>query len=313
MYLLSIIRCSLTALLVIAGVVVPQVTSAHAQNAIVVVLNLDEVKEAVNRLQNECGKVGEAAANCQQLLDEGKAILEKNLLEHYAPFMQRAEFFLGFVVDAPIVKAAMSERKKPPFDPLWRVHHLSRNVAKGLALDENRCAIRLSMTLGLSPIPAKGDESLENIGTGLRRQIYKQLRKWGRELWKGKELEMYIPVREEVKDADLGGQFYIKSAQLANRLRDEWGAPHYAQGEEAVKKLLLDKRGVVFFEGGFGWRGNSNHIDLWNGRQWASYDPQEGGTDFKLASERAVSVWFWEITEPKVMPPTPPRNLRVVP
>ena len=308
MYLLTIFRRSLTPLLAIAGVVASQVTSVQAQDANVVVPNSGEVQEAVNRLQNECGKVEKATATCQQLLAEGKYILENNLPNRYAIFMQQVELFLGFVVDAPIVKAAMLAHQIPPFDRLWRVHHLSRNIAKGLAPEENRCAIVLSMTLGLSPIPEKGDESLNNIETGLSHQIIGQLKKWGKELWKGQDLEQYVPFLKEIKDTDLAERFYIKSEQLANRLRDEWSPPSYAHGEKKVKELLLNKLGVVFFKGGFGKPLNLNHIDLWNGQQWATYDPQGGGTDFKQASTRADLVWFWEIPKPT---PNPPTNLRL--
>lgn len=208
----------------------------------------------------------------------------KKVIELYVEFVRKANKFLVAVVDASAVKSSVSKGEKPPFEPLWRVHDYSRDIAKGLASDENRCAIRLSMTLGL--IPIKGEASLNDIGneTSLK-EILKHI--------KGTH------VKEEVKDADLGKRYYIKSSELARRLKEEWKSskPLYAQGKDAVEKILLNKKGVVFFDGGFGFDGKSNHIDLWDGKQWASYDPQQGGTDFEQASKRAISVWFWEISK----------------
>ena len=261
-----------------------------------IVYNSDYVKKMVNELKNNNNNSGVAITQCQELIKQGEDILANNQSELFPKFIQRAEFFLGFVIDAPMIKVKMSEHKRPQFEYLWRVHHLNKTIAKNLAPEENRCAIRLSLTLGLAPSCC--DESLGDISTSLSTTIFGQLKKWGKEIWEGKDLEQYIPVLKEVKDSSgLSKRLYIKSLQLANRLREEWGAPLRAKGKEDIKNLLLEKHGIVFFMGGFGVDGNSNHIDLWNGKTWASYDPQGVGTDFELASERAKCVWFWEITE----------------
>lgn len=200
----------------------------------------------------------------------------KQLEERYNAFLRNTDRFFALVVDASAVREAVAKGRKPPFASLWSVHEQSRDIARGLAPDENRCALRLSITLGL--VPREGEATLDYLGSRQAAQITRDLSGAG------------LPA-----GSDLGKRYYIKSEQLAQRLRELWKAPAYAQGQEAVEKLLLNKKGVVFFDGGFGWPRSLNHIDLWDGHKWSSYDPTQSHTDFSTAAKRARSVWFWEI------------------
>src|SRR5205814_5430787 len=59
---------------------------------------------------------------------------------------------------------AVSRGDKPPFQPLadYYDYNIKQTVAKNLAPDEDRCAIALSLTLGLEPRP--GEASLAQLG-----------------------------------------------------------------------------------------------------------------------------------------------------
>lgn len=160
-----------------------------------------------------------------------------------------------------------------PFKVVWDGYQRSRKIAKNLAEDENRCALVLSMTMDLRP--GANEASLKDIGDpNLVLRTIKLIR------------DEY-PVIREVKESELGGRFYIRAAELANRFRSDWGEPETVTDP----KSLANRKGVVFFKEAYN---GINHIDLWDDAR---------AEDKKLASElppkfeSAKAVWFWPIIE----------------
>jgi hypothetical protein len=169
-----------------------------------------------------------------------------------------------------------------PVERVWESFRQNRDIARGLAPDENKCALRLSMTLGL--MPREGEASLKDIGNGVNwRTIVSEIKK----KIKGPD---GTGVLTEVKEAEIGKRYYIRAHELANRLTDEWGDPEELTRETA-KQQLRNRIGVIFFKGGFGFLGNDDHIDLWDRERWVS----ETITTFEKATDRAEKIWFWEI------------------
>lgn len=176
---------------------------------------------------------------------------------------------------ARIVRNATASGHKPPFLPLWDYYQYNRDVAKGLAPEQNRCAIVLSMTLGLQP--RAGDLTLRQLGGGGIASIFTEIRK-----------KMVIP---PIAKAEISTRYYIQAQQLANRLGSEWGAPLVVDGPKAPSSIS-GKKGIIFLQdayqsaGSFGRR-TGDHIDVWNGTRI--------GSDSTLPFDKATKVWFWEV------------------
>lgn len=175
--------------------------------------------------------------------------------------------------NARLVKDATSHGQAPSFQPLWDNYQYYRDVAKGFAPEENRCAMVLSMTLGLEP--RTGEANLQQLGvTGGLATIFKQIR--------GK---MVIP---EVSNSEIAKRYYIRAQQLANRLQNEWGAPLVVEGPNA-RMAIIGKKGVIFIQDAYGISGrrSGDHIDVWN--------LDRIGSSATLPFDKAGKVWFWEI------------------
>ncbi len=176
---------------------------------------------------------------------------------------------------AHVVQGATARGHKPPFQPLWDYYQYNRDVAKGLAPEQNRCAIVLSMTLGLQP--RAGEQTLQQLGGGGLISIFTDIRQ-----------KMVIP---PVAKADIAKRYYIQAQQLANRLTSEWGVPVILDGPKA-QAAISGKYGIIFLQdayqraGSFGRR-TGDHIDLWNATRIAS--------DSTVPFDNAAKVWFWEI------------------
>lgn len=174
--------------------------------------------------------------------------------------------------NAKAVRDAVLHGNKPPFRPLWDFYKYNRPIAYGLVPDENRCAIVMSMTLGLEPRP--GEVSLQDLGN--------------------KELVATLigPIKtmmvEPVKDSEIAKRYYVKAQDMANRLKNEWGTPLYLEGKDA-RKYIAGKQGVIFLQHAYlRLRGvTGDHIGLWDSDHLAD----SATTPF----ERAEKVWFWEI------------------
>jgi len=186
----------------------------------------------------------------------------------------------GSLADAEVIRAAMARREKPPFEPLWNYYQHNRPIAQGLLPDGNRCALVLSMALGLEPRP--GELTLQELGDkGLRATLIDQIRRGPG-----------APVRNStVTDTELAKRYYVQAEQLADRLKDEWKTPTEFSPEEA-RRALLGRRGVVFLEHAYpsasslGLLRTGDHIGLWDKDHLA--DPAT--TPF----EKADRVLFWE-------------------
>lgn len=176
---------------------------------------------------------------------------------------------------AHVVQEATARGEKPPFQPLWDYYQYNRDIAKGLAPEQNRCAIVLSMTLGFQPRP--GEQTLQQLGGGGITTIFSEIRK-----------KMVIP---PVAKAEISNRYYIQAQQLANRLASEWGAPLVIDGPKA-RAVISGKYGIIFLQdayqsaGSFGRR-TGDHIDLWNATRIAS--------DSTMPFDKAAKVWFWEV------------------
>lgn len=170
--------------------------------------------------------------------------------------------------NAKAIQDALARGDKPPFKPLWDYYKYNRPIALGLVPNENKCAIVMSMTLGLEP--RTGEMSLQDIGN--------------------KELVATLvgPIKTilvtPVKDSEIAKRYYIQAQQLADRLKRDWGVPIYLNGKKA-RETIAGKKGIIFLENAYGFRGD--HIDLWDSDHIAS----SSSTPF----ERADKVWFWEI------------------
>lgn len=201
----------------------------------------------------------------KERLDREQAELDRRIeqensrhIASYVAFSQR--------VEAAFADYARRLGHRPVFASAWQKHLDpkvgSRVTAGGLIPNDNRCALTLSITLGLSPRP--GEHSLDDMPPNTP---------WKRHLI------------DEIRGAGLAGRYYIKSAELASRLRNEWGEPIRPRSRNID---LHGKVGVLFFDGGFG---GGNHIDLWNGQRWAA----DTRTNFEQAMSSARDVWFWEL------------------
>jgi len=178
--------------------------------------------------------------------------------------------------DAKSIRSAIARGQRPPFAPLWDHYQYNRDIAKGLAPDQNRCAIVLSMTLGLRP--RAGEASLRDLGGHGALSILTQIRH-----------RLVIP---EVAGAELATRYYVQAQQLANRLRDELGAPEVLRGTDA-RQRIAGRRGIVFLQdayrdGGTLGRRTGDHIDIWDGGRIGAFDVTT--TPF----DQAAQVWFWE-------------------
>jgi hypothetical protein len=187
--------------------------------------------------------------------------------------------------NATVIRDAMSHGKKPAFRPLWNFYKYNRPIAYGLLPEGSKCAIAMSVTLGLEPRP--GETSLQELGNKeLVATLVGQI-----------ETMLVGPVKEEpVKDSEIAKRYYVKAEDMADRLKKEWGAPSYLDGKEA-RKYIAGRRGVIFLKNAYwrkrdliylGARGvTGDHIGLWDSDHLAD----SATTPF----EGADKVWFWEI------------------
>ena len=186
---------------------------------------------------------------------------------------KRNERALG---DAQAIRSAMDRGGRPSFQTLWDHYQFNREIARGLAPEQNRCAIVLSMTLGLRP--RAGEASLRDLSGGSLLSVLSQIRH-----------KLVIP---EVGRADIATRYYIRAEQLASRLRSEWGEPLVMSGPEA-RRQIEGRRGVILLKDAYrsgnslGAAHSGDHIDVWNSNRI--------GSDSSTPFNDAASVWFWEM------------------
>ncbi|HEY2117424.1 MAG TPA: T6SS effector amidase Tae4 family protein [Candidatus Angelobacter sp.] len=190
------------------------------------------------------------------------------------------------IQNAKAVHDAMGRGEKPPFQPLWDYYEYNRSVAEGLVPDENRCAIVMSMTLGLAP--RKGEPSVQDLADKKQKTILVGLIST-----KMLEEPVRIPAATQ---AEIGARYYLHARQLADRLRSEWGQPAEFDGLDAAK-YLNGKHGIVFLDRAYlhfgkpelnaqGFR-TGDHLDLWKGAMNA--------TNSSMPFDKAQKVLFWEL------------------
>lgn len=204
----------------------------------------------------------------------GEIIVSCQCIAGYTKYQGRCELIekVNALKNAKAIKDAVSQGQKPPFEPLWNYYQTNRDIAEGFAPAENRCAIVLSLTLGIEP--RANEASLRDL---------KLLHKINRE-------RGVIP---EVADAELAKRYYIRAQELANRLRDEWGEPVIIKTRDA-RKIISGKRGIVLIQDAYGEPDDQghrtiDHIDVWNGSRIGSEDTVSSNF------EQAPQVWFWQI------------------
>jgi hypothetical protein len=179
------------------------------------------------------------------------------------------------LAEARAIRDAMDHGLRPSFRALWDYYEFNRDVAEGLAPEQNRCAIVLSMTLGVRP--RAGEASLRDLSGGGLLSILSQLRH-----------KLVIP---EVGHADIATRYYVQAQQLADRLASEWGQPLTFDGPEA-RRQIEGRHGVVFLQDAyqaghsFGRR-TGDHIGVWS----ANHLGDSATTPF----DAAAKVWFWEM------------------
>lgn len=202
----------------------------------------------------------------------GEIIVTCQCVDGYTKYQGRCESIdkVKALKNAKAIKDAMSQGQKPPFEPLWDYYQTTYKVAEGFALNENRCAIRLSLTLGFEP--RANEASLRDL---------KLIRKINPERGSIAELA----------DAEIAKRYYIRAQELANRIRDEWGEPAIIKTRDA-RKLIAGKKGIVLIQDAYGEpddRGHRtiDHIDVWNGSRI--------GSDVYPNFAEAPQVWFWQI------------------
>lgn len=196
----------------------------------------------------------------------GEVVVSCQCIAGYTKFEGRCEEVgkVNKLKNAKAIKDAIGEGRKPPFQPVWDYYQNNRDIAKGFAPQENRCAIVLSITLGVEP--RANEASL-------------------------RDLKLRGGVIPELADAEIAKRYYIRAQELANRLRHEWGEPVVLKSS-AAEKAITGKRGIVFIEDGWAnARGEMtvDHIDVWNGRLIGAHDVLEPHF------ERSVRVLFWEL------------------
>lgn len=172
---------------------------------------------------------------------------------------------------AQLIRDAALRGERPPFAVLWNQYKYNRPLAMGLVPDTNRCAIVLSLTLGLEPRPS--ETSLHDLGN--------------KELVNTLVGPLKTLLNKPVQNSEEAKSVYIQAQQLANRLKSDWGNPTYYEGKNA-RAEIQNKKGVIFFHAAsVELRRAGDHIDLWdNGRL---------GADGSTKPEDAREVWFWEI------------------
>lgn len=192
--------------------------------------------------------------------------------------------------NSQVVHDATRHGGKPPFQPLWDYYEFNRPIAIGLLPDENRCAIVLSMTLGLEP---RGNEaSVANLTDQKKKSMILGLAAT-------KNLEANFSQTEAAT------HYYLRAQELANRLKSEWGQPQEIDALDAAK-YLNGKQGVVFLEHAYqefrrpishpqgsyledpfkNFR-KGDHIDLWKSNMNAS--------ESTMPFQHAQKIWFWEL------------------
>lgn len=172
--------------------------------------------------------------------------------------------------NAKIVQDALARGDKPPFKPLWDYYKYNRPIALGLVPNDAKCAIVMSMTLGVEPRP--NELSLHDIGN----------KKLVDQLVSPIKTMLLLPV----KDSEIAKRYYVRAQELADRLKSDWGAPIELKGKNA-RGAIANKKGIIFLKNAYGVRGSGDHIDLWDRDHVAS----TASTPYW----RAEKVWFWEI------------------
>jgi type VI secretion system (T6SS) effector Tae4 (amidase) len=197
--------------------------------------------------------------------------------------------------NSQVVRDALRRGEKPGFQPLWNYYEFNRSIAAGLVPEENRCAIVMSMTLGLEP---RGNEaSVASLTDPKKKSMILGL-------MSTKYLEK--PVRNPAAThTEVAARYYLRAEELANRLKTEWGQPQEIDALDAAK-YLNGRQGVVFLEHAYlesrrpvshsqgsyledpfkDFR-KGDHIDLWKSNMNAS--------ESSMPFQHAQKIWFWEL------------------
>lgn len=175
-----------------------------------------------------------------------------------------------------MIHAAITEHRRPSLAATWTYYQYNRIVGKALIPNENRCAIIMSMTLGLAP--RAGEKTLADLGN---KTVWDFVRSAAHALIQREGWPPQGPPGEVAK------RIYVTAGELAARLRDEWGEPLALNGEHARGELST-KRGVIYLEKYDRPDGRTgNHFDLW--------DKDHQASSTSIPFEKAHKVLLWEL------------------
>jgi hypothetical protein len=271
------------------------------------------------RTADEAGDINDAMGFAREILEiwestelrDWLATTEASLARQQAEAsieQQRQAILAEMLRHSKTIADAVSRGRQPPFRVLWDYYEfaLQYEIAKGLAPDQNRCALTLSLVLGLQP--RGGEVSLaqlreEPVASGAVTAIRSLISHLAENARDAAHLTgaRTLP---QITDAQIARRYYIRAEDIAARLRDLWRRDAvYLRGPEA-RAYIQDKRGIIFLQNYF-WKWSQpvrdplhpleltgDHIDLWNGER-----PGSSFEDTLSKVEDAELVWFWEIRD----------------
>jgi len=237
----------------------------------------EELEANANTTQEDADALNTAMKDCNKRFAAHKRYVNDDLTPRVeaanASFKKRIARFgltaveqIAALSDAQSIKDATSKGRRPSFKATWNYQQYNREVAELLAPKEDRCALVLSMTLGLKV--RKPKDKNEKAEAGL------------------KDVASVLPV---VQGADVANA-YVRAGELAKRLRSDWKKPEEFTPATA-EQSLQNRKGLIFFDGGYGNNGAISHIDLWDGEK------KQLGDDLPPAFKEAKGIWFWSMPD----------------
>jgi hypothetical protein len=161
------------------------------------------------------------------------------------------------------------KRRPANFDRLWVKYQMERVRAVTLDAPHDRCALVLSLTLGLQPHEDTDKACFQQLSLNDAR----------------------------TKKREGGGEYYIRASELADRLIVEWGGPDVIGRGPWIFRHIEGRVGVLFIHKSLvypEWRHGKfgDHIDLWDGSMMATVSNRLKGDSVVIG---AFKVMFWEL------------------
>jgi hypothetical protein len=205
------------------------------------------------------------------------------------------------IANARAVRDAIARGERPPFQQLWDYYEYNRSIAKGLMPEDERCAVVMSMTLGLEP--GAGEVSVKDLPDRQQNLILGLLTT--------KQLVAEARLQRSLSDprqsvagtnTETGARIYANAKQLSERLKTVLGPPQEFDSLDAAKNLN-GRKGIVYLDHAYLHPGRpepdpqlknlpvnfrrGDHLDIWNSNMNA--------TDSTMPFNHAQKVLFWEL------------------